>query len=79
MSIEWRMLSNRDMKEGREIIMANCRLLKTYHENDRGLHEKKWIKLQLSAVAGKFLEVIVGEALSRALLGLWLANWASSE
>jgi len=79
MSIEWRMLSNRDMKEGREIIMANCRLLKTYHENDRGLHEKKWRKLLLSAVAGKFLEVIVGEALSRALLGLWLANWASSE
>jgi hypothetical protein len=45
-----------------------------YHENDKGLHEKKWRELLLIAVAGKFLGVIVAEALSRALLGLWLAN-----
>ncbi len=46
------------MKEGREIIMANCRLLKTYHENDNGLHEKKGRELLLIATGGKFLGVI---------------------
>ena len=46
------------MKEGREIIMANYLLLKTYHENDNGLHEKKGRELLLIATAGKFLGVI---------------------
>ena len=45
------------MKEGREIIMANYLLLKTYHENDNGLHEKKGRELLLIATAGKFLGV----------------------
>ncbi len=59
--------------------MANLRILKTYHENDKGLQEKKWRELLLRAVTGRVLAVIVGEALSRALLGLRLTNEVSSE